>query len=277
MGKRNTTDDPLVRYFLDEYRLNLLAVPREGVKPGDLYVEDDNGITASGKVVGFLTPKPELPRATRGETMADLSGQVSRRLSLDVGLGLLQNFLLALGAAGVMDKLKAGYEHQKTTALRFRFTDATRDSFDLGALGGAIGASRLDASNALVNEGNRYYLVAGVVRTPSVSLVAEGEDGRRVELGAGVLHAIDVETGVTTKRTEEGEITYAGAKRLAIGVELYELAWDEGAGRLSLGNPDGALAIRGRPAPAPEAAFIGGATGEALVELPDASDGPAGP
>ena len=30
MGKRNTTDDPLVRYFLDEYRLNLLVGPRAG-------------------------------------------------------------------------------------------------------------------------------------------------------------------------------------------------------------------------------------------------------
>jgi hypothetical protein len=270
MGKRHTTDDPLVRYFLEQYRLNLLTVPREGVKPGDLYVEDDKGITASGRVAGFLTPRPKLPRALRGETMADLSGRVSRSLSLDVGLGLLQNFLLALGAAGVMDKLRAGYEREKTTGLRIRFTDATRDSFDLGALGQALGTSRLDASNALVNEGNRYYLVAGVVRTPSVTLVAEDGSKRRVDLGAGVLQAVDAEVGVSTERAESGEITYTGTKRLAIGVELYELAWDEDAGRLSLGNPDGALAVRGRAGAAgPAPAFIGGPEGEALVSLPD--------
>jgi hypothetical protein len=269
MGKRNTSEDPLVRHFLDEYRLNLLTVPREGVKPGDLYVEDDKGITASGKVAGFLTPTPKLPRAARGETMADVSGHVSRALSLDLGLGLLQNFLLALGAVGVMDELKAGYQREKTTALRFRFTDATRDSYDLGALGRALGGSRLDPSNALVNAGNRYYLVAGVVRTPSVTLVAEDETARRVELGAGVLKAVDAEAGVSAKRAESGEVTYAGRKRLAIGVELYELAWDEDAGRLSLGNPDGALAIRGQPtASGPAAAFIGGPEGEALVSLP---------
>ncbi len=104
MCKRNTTD-PLVRYFLDQYRLNLLAVPRERVKPGDLYVEDKRGVTAPGQVGSFLTPPPKLPRPVRDETMADASGQMSRRLSLDVGLRLLQNFLLALGAVGVMDEL----------------------------------------------------------------------------------------------------------------------------------------------------------------------------
>src|SRR5262245_17580395 len=130
MTKRNTTD-PLVRLFLDQYRLNLLSMPRERVRTGDLYVEDANGITASGQVEGFLTPPPELPKPLRGERMGDVSGQISRSISFDVGLGLLQNFLLALGAAGVLDELRAGYEQERARTMRFRFIEATRDSIDL--------------------------------------------------------------------------------------------------------------------------------------------------
>jgi hypothetical protein len=256
-------DDPLVQHFIDEYRLNLLAIPREGAEPGDLYVRDRHGIAAPGAIASFVTPPPRLPDARRGEVVAGLTGRISRRVSFKIGLGLLQNFLLALGAAGIVDKLRAGYEQGRTASVRFRFDGATRDAVDPGAIGRAVGACALDRSNAFVAEGNRYYLAAAVVRASSLSVIAEDGRERHVDLDADVLQAVSAQAGVEASRTAQGEVTYSG-RPLAIGVEVYEL--EERDGRLRLATVDEALRLRGRPQ-ALTPALIGGLDGDALIDV----------
>lgn len=50
MSRRNT-NDPLLRAFLDTYKVNLLAIPREGAEVGDAYVASPNGsISEPGKL-----------------------------------------------------------------------------------------------------------------------------------------------------------------------------------------------------------------------------------
>ena len=74
---KRSDDDPLVRHFVDKYRLNLLSIPRENADPGDLYVHDDRGLAAPGALAGFLTPPPQLPEPRRGETVTGLSGRLA--------------------------------------------------------------------------------------------------------------------------------------------------------------------------------------------------------
>jgi len=38
-------DDPLMRLFLEKYRLNLLSVPRENASVGDVYIIDEKIIS----------------------------------------------------------------------------------------------------------------------------------------------------------------------------------------------------------------------------------------
>jgi hypothetical protein len=265
---KRSDEDPLVRYFVDEYHLNLLTIPREGAAPGDLYVEDKHGVTAPGNVAGLLDPPPELSIRPQREAMAGLAGVLSRDVSYKVGVGLLENFMIALGAAGVVDKLKAGYERQRAARIRFRFERAERESMDIGLLARAIGRSRLDSTSPLVNAGNRYYLVAAVVRTASLAVVAEDDRSSRVDIGADVLTAVSADAGVTARRTTSGEVTYSGDRPLAIGVEVYDLSYDERARKLRLGNPGRALTLRG-PGARPRPVLIGGLDGDALVAVAD--------
>lgn len=263
---KRSDPDPLVRYFVDEYHLNLLATPREHAAPGDLYIQDRNGISAPAQVAGFLDPVPTLDIRPRTEVMAGLAGKVSRQVSFSAGLGLLESFLLALGAGGIVDRVRAGYAAERATSVRFRFDRAQRESMDVGVLARALAPSRLDPTHPLVNRGNRYYLVAAVVRTASLAVVAEDEQARRVDLSAGVLTALDAETDVGIRRSDSGEVTYEGARQLAIGVEVYDLSYDEDSGKLRLTNPSGPLALRGASA-AHTPTLIGGADGDALISV----------
>jgi hypothetical protein len=265
MCKRDT-DDPLVRKFLDDYGVNLLRLPRENASCGDLYVKNGRRVSAPGDLRGLLDPPPELPPVTAGEKLADLAGTISKKISFEVGIGVLEAFLAALGAAGIVDKLKAELGRSRDSGLRFRFLQATRDSIDPIALGNAFFGSAFKTDHPLVSANSEFYVVGGVVRTPSISVALEDRQSHTVDLGAEVLHAVSADANVTVEREDTGEVTYRGRKPLAIGVELYSLHYDVDRKKFEMAPSDRALALRGRPLPPPPPALFA-EDDEALLDL----------
>ncbi len=257
MCKRSTTD-PLVRMFLDRYHLNLLPVPREQVDCGQLFVKRGRAVSMPGDARQLFEPSVTLPPPFRAEVMADIAGTLSENVSADVGLSLLQSFLAALGLAGIVDKLAAHYQRRRATSVRFRFADASRDSMDPLSLGTAFLNRAFVRRHPLVAPENRYYIIAAVVRSPSISVMVQDDRSAAVDLEVGVLAALEAEPRLTTDRSVTGEITYRGTKHLAIGVELYELRYDEAGQRLEMLPPEAAVDLRrGRPVPPPAPAFLG--------------------
>jgi hypothetical protein len=266
-----TTDDRLVRYFLDRYGLNLLVIPRADVRVGSLYLSPDGRrVSAPIAVETFLKPRPRLPAPHRGERMADLAGTTSDAVTSRAGLGLLQGFLTALGAAGVLDRVKAEYRRKRVRALRFRVTGATRDWVDSGALGDALQGCRVRVDHPLWAERQRYYIVSSVVRSSSLVVVAHASAADVVDLDIDALAAITGSAGLDVERTGEGAVRYRGLRRLAFAVELFELVHDRAAGGLRLRAPTAYVATRKTgvghaTGHAPERAFPGGASGPAFL------------
>jgi hypothetical protein len=250
MSKRSKPD-PLVRTFIDRYHLNLLPIPRARAACGELYVKRAKGIAAPGDARELLEPRVEFPPVFEGEELAELRGTASTSVDARVGLGLLENFLVALGAAGIVDKLKAGYEQKRVRSVQFRLEDATRDAMDPLSLGTALAGRRFRAGHPWVSPENEYYIVAAVVRTPSLSLAAQDDRSNIVDLDADVLKAVSAEGGIDLHHRREGEITYAGATALAIGVELYQIRHDAESDQLEM-LPVGPIDLsRGREPPPP--------------------------
>jgi hypothetical protein len=257
MGKRSKPD-PLVRTFIETYHLNLLPIPRARAACGELYVKRAAGIAAPGDARELLEPRVQFPPVSAGEELAALRGTASTSVDARVGLGLLENFLVALGAGGIVDKLKAGYEQKRVRSVQFRLEDATRDSMDPLSLGTALAGRHFRSGHPWVSPENEYYIVAAVVRTPSLSLAAQDERSNTVDLDVDALRAVSAEAGIDLHRQREGEITYAGATPLAIGVELYQIRHDAESDRLEMLPVETAIALsRGRPAPPPPASFLG--------------------
>jgi hypothetical protein len=186
-------------------------------------------------------------------------------LDLKVGIGLLDAFLAAIGAAGVLSKLKASFDKHHVNSVSFAFHDATRDSVDPFKLGTALGKSQLRTDHPFVEPESEFFVTAGVVRTPSVSMTLEDDRSQSVELGADAVHALSADAGIAAVRSTSGEITFAGTKPLAIGVELYELRYEAQTGRLSMEAVDRPQRVGARP-PKPAPAFVA-ADEEALLDL----------
>ncbi len=140
---RRTTGDPLARMFLDQFSLNLLQIPRENARVGDLYAVLGDRALPPGRTGDILDPSPELPEL-KTEPLGDLAGVVSDAVSVQAGVGLLEGFLTAMGAAGLVADARVRYGSGAVRGLRFRLTDAMRESVSTGELGNALIGCRHD-------------------------------------------------------------------------------------------------------------------------------------
>ena len=143
-----------------------------------------------------------------------------------------------------VDNVKAEYQRRGVQSLRFRVTAATRDSVAPGALGDSLQGCRLRVDHPLWAERNRYYVVAGVVRSSSLVVVAHGAENDVVDIDVGALAVAAGSASVGVERVGDGAIRYRGSEPLAFGVELYELVPDREVSMLRLRTPRGYVATR---------------------------------
>lgn len=265
---KRSTPDPLLQLFLETYGLNLLSIPREKADVGDFYVRSDGRVSSAGTIGYFLTPELELPDITRREVMAGVSGKLTNAISFSAGVSLLEGFFTAIGAVGAFAELKTEYAKHHVHSLRFQFMDARRDSVDPGLVGVKLILHKFNPKHALINPGNRYYLVTGVARSKGISVTARTRTEQSIGLGAEVLKAADAEGKVAIEKEGEGTYSYTGRKWLAFGVELYELSYDERRGKMKMLVPEGAIAVRKENnAPLFRPAFVETEEDEAFFEL----------
>jgi len=242
---RRDSSDMLVRMFLDRYQLNLLSLPGRRVRCGSVYVRQGGRLTAPGMLADIMEPELSLPKPFHEDDLPDLSGKWSDSVAAGVGLGLMESFLAALGAAGLLDELKASVQRARTRTVAFRFRRVSRDSIDPMSLGRALGGHELLRSNPWVRDGNRYFAVASVVWSPSISIRGRDESDAAVDLGAGLASVADANGNVKVERSGDNELVYQAREPLAIAVELYELRWDGATRQLSFHTPKGPIPLHG--------------------------------
>lgn len=242
-------EDPLLRIFLDKYNLNLLAIPREESKVGDLYVFDGKRVSTPGSITYFLDPPMKISGLMTGEKMADITGQITNSASIEASFGFLEGFLSAMGASVIITKIRASYEAKGAKMFRFRFSHAVRDSIDVMRIGRILMTHSLLESHALYSNKMRYYLVTAVARSKSISVIAENEKENQINIDLDFVTTENFPLYLSVDRSSNGEITYSGTKSLAFGVELYELLYDEKKHTLKLALPSGAIQVRALPKP----------------------------
>ncbi|HEX6519037.1 MAG TPA: hypothetical protein VF070_03365 [Streptosporangiaceae bacterium] len=257
MCRRDTTD-VLIRKFLDEYQVNLLSMPGRRVRCGSVYIKEGKRITAPGLLSEIVQPELALESPFLEDDLADLSGTWSGSVSLSVGIKLLSNFLNALGAAGLVDKLQASVKETSARNIAFCFKEVSRESLSATGLGTALVGHRLRSSHPWVKKGNRYFAVASVLRSASISIQGRDKQDAAAGLGAGVATIADVNARVQVDRDSDSDVTYRGRDPLAVAVELYELRWDTGLQELVFLTPRGPLRILGlQEDEPPDPVFVG--------------------
>jgi len=241
---KRSSKDPLLRTFLDRYNLNLLSIPREKSDLGSLYVRTNGRISTPGSITHFLTPKFKIPVSQYDEKMADVYGKITNAVSFSIGIGFLDGFFTAIGSQLLLNEIKVSYEQKQVHSFKFSFKDALRDSIDVGLMGSKLIRHQFNEQHALINPGNRYFLVTGVAKSSSITVISETKDYNLVNLGAEIIHTVNANGNIEISIDGEGAITYTGKEKLIFGVELYELKYDEKRKKMKMLMPPEAIQIR---------------------------------
>lgn len=97
-------DDPLLKYIMDQYQLNLLSLPRENASLGDVYIRegDSKRLSFPSHISSFLEPHFVMPSPAIDETFGNnISGITSNEVDASIGLEFLEGFLnvLSIGSS----------------------------------------------------------------------------------------------------------------------------------------------------------------------------------
>jgi hypothetical protein len=215
-------------------------------------------------------PPFELPPTMVGEHLSDIASVVSDEVSAKLGLRLLDTFLRALGGWELTNKVRFSYEAEKTEVVKFRFDHATRDYLkSLVLLGAYLMRKKLREDFPYVQKGLRFYLVSGVVRTHSISIIGEDKKRKAVNSEVIALKIAGLSGDVSVKKSAKGEVTFSGKRKLAFGVELHELQYNPKTSRMTLRMPpSNYIPVRGDKSPGKVPyAFIGGLEDDVFLNI----------
>ena len=215
---------------MDQYQINLLSVPRENATLGDVYVRegDSKRLSFPSHISSFLDPHFVMPPATNDETFGNnISGITSNEVDANIGLEFLEQFLNVLSIGSSLGtKICAYLDENSALKIRFNFSDATRDSVQPELLRSELGRYHVKEGTNLSEEGQRHYIVTGLAKSPSISIIAEGNNQKRLDINVQAVGISNFSSDVSIQKSEEGKIIFSNKKRLVFGVELFELEYD---------------------------------------------------
>jgi hypothetical protein len=240
-------EDPLLQIMMKEYQVNLLSVPREKSSLGDVYIREGNNkrLSFPSQISSFLEPHFQMPPPKSDEEFGNnVSGTTSDRVDASMGLEFLEGFLNVLSMGNFGTKVRAYFEQKGTQKVSFSFADATRDSVDPELLRSELGRYHVKEDSNLSEEGQRYYIVTGLAKSPSISIIAEGENQKKLDIDAKAGGISTISSDVSIQKSQEGKIIFNGQKRLVFGVELCELEYNHITRRFRLKQTDEVFKVR---------------------------------
>ena len=210
--------------YLKSLNLNVVLHPTADLKPLDLLGEYKDARGIIGTLDQLTEPQPRaLPSTTQG-VAANINGQRSSKLPIELGIGILGNIVGAMG--GKFD-LSATYE--KSEKIEFFYTDVTRHRANTIEIGDYLAAAKVRWSHPILKKylfgSGKLYVITEIVTARKIGVTAYREDNSKIALDVPVIQEIaggSLKVGSDTASTNT--VIYEGPDDLAFGFVAIELS-----------------------------------------------------
>jgi hypothetical protein len=261
--KRNHTD-PLLQLLLKKYHLNMLRMPQEGLKVGELLIEQQKDVpTIRCSLTDVFTGKLPNLSGLKDKSIQLLEDQESDNMRAKAGLSLLDKLLQFVPGASA----KAAAAYSKAEDVKVTLKELTRETVKFADLSTFLHAAEVRKEQSLFREGDSLFVITSIVRSSGIQVRATDAAGKSVDAKLGVKSLGEGSVQVKAESKGGGRMLYTG-KPLAIGVELFRIESVDGTFRLMATNE--AVAVRGETLETTEEdfAWIGDkSTGDAFIDL----------
>lgn len=229
--------------YLKQLGYNVVRHPQAALDPLDVLGKRRRSVQVLGRLDALVVPAAgaTLPEVQRGLPTADIDGQASSALGLDLGLDLLGAILGAMGG-----QLGAGLDVSGAQRLQFVFRDVTADQVVPLEVGRYLRGAALDTSNPVVaayrRGGGSLFLITKTLRSHRITVRFTREDGAEARLEVPVIEeVVGGNVAVRANGERASEVTFEGPQLLTFGFQCLEVDERDGALTLKAVQPGSAF------------------------------------
>jgi|HubBroStandDraft_6_1064221.scaffolds.fasta_scaffold114793_2 hypothetical protein len=258
--------DPLLRLLLQKYHLNMLRIPQEGLKVGELLIEQGKNVptircSLSDVFTGTLPNLGGLP----DKSIQLIEDKASDKMNAKAGLSLLDKLLQFVPGASA----KAAGAYTTAETMQVTLKTLTRETVNFALLGKFLRAARVRKQQSLYREGDGLYVITSIVRGSGIQIRASDAEGEAVDAKLGVKSFGEGSVQIKAERQGSGRMLYTGNKPLAIGVELFRIENVDGAFKLKATNESVAVRDGTLKTTEEDYGWIGDkVSGDAFIDIP---------
>jgi len=218
--------DPAISY-LKGIGYNVIRLPRASFPPLTLLSRQNDDLTVVGDLATIVQPGAALPKIKKDVQAANVNGNRSGNLKLDVGLTILQGLIEALGGNKV--GIDAGYGNSST--IQFEFTDVTNDFVERNALDIFLSEANLKPGPTVgaLLDADKVYAVVSILKSDKISVSAKDSNQASVKLDVPVIEkAVGANIAVSGGNDADKTVSYEGKSPVVFGFQAVQLIYDNG-------------------------------------------------
>jgi len=233
---RRGAGDKLIDQLATKWSVNLLRIPRDGLRVGDVFVVQKRTLDQWDRLENLYRPKLELPTPDR-QIVGDMAQVESQSYEANAGFEALQGFLQGLGVPALPLRAAVKAARETTVSLSFSVSNVSRIALLPGEIKREM-ERRARGSRWESVEMQRQYVVAHAVwEATSLQIRLEGSSKTIDELSASLTGVAQAHGGLTATHNSSGTIKYHRNEPIVFGIQVTSVQFDAGIPRLK-GVPD---------------------------------------
>lgn len=228
-------------HIREQFGANPLKVPEARIQPMCMLEIRDNSQQYLGKFEYLVKDgfPYQVPEATL--PVANVSNQRTKAIDFNIGFGILDNFLKALG----VDPAAITAAIRKTKKMAFSFNNVRRTYIDPLRLGSVLSHNEVIADKdnfilqpAMTDKNIRLGLITDIIISNNFSLTTYTESGGNASIDVpAIADVISKLNGkLKVEKTAENEVKFQGDHDLTFAFSCLEIKIDPVTGKFSRGN-----------------------------------------
>ena len=233
--------------FLRNLGYNVVRHPNAALKPLDLVGVQDKESNYLGPLDLLISnPPATAPAVTMDVVAANINGQLSSKLSIDLGANILGSVIGALGGGN----LGASVTYTNARTIQFQYTDVLNDQVVPLQVGNYLRDGRVDSGNLILKQyvlGNGdLYLITKTAKSKKFSVAFEMNNGAAAKVDVPLIQSIaGGSVNVTVDAQRKHVVSFEGAQPLVFGFQCFQVGVTEGNLSLTAIQAGGVVAAAG--------------------------------
>jgi hypothetical protein len=209
--------------YLNKFGFNVVRLPRENISPLTLLGKNGGQLSRLGPLSGIVIPGPKAvePPVITDKVAANVNGQRTDKLDVNIGVKILERLLEAMGAGG----LDLSLSFSKAARIEFLYQNVLTDYSDATAVASYLQNSTPNIASPLldyVDDSKHSFVITETLKSDSFSISATDSSGASAQVNLpSIQQAIGINGNVNASSNSQSSVSFQGKQKLVFGFKAF--------------------------------------------------------